>query len=136
MATPQKLINESSVSEASHVPVPMIFEKTAQWKGVKVGHYRIEPGQMPAFTLMADEIFVPLDGSVLIEGQEEDGAPSGRRRVAGGAISITPAGVRLSAEWDEELEYVAVFLTEDFLKHATIDFEANRQARIILSCGP
>jgi len=57
-----------------------------------------------------------------------------RRKV--GEISVTPAGVRYSARWQEELEYVLVFLSQDFIGRATIDFEANKNAKIVLACGP
>lgn len=135
MATPLRLLNESRLAQASHVPMSKLFEKTTQWEGVKVGHYRIEPGELPTRVHKTHEVFVPLAGAVTIEGDEQDGAPASRRRVPG-EISVTPAGIRYSARWEEELDYLTVFMTEDFLKRNTIDFEANRNARIVLSCGP
>ncbi len=135
MATPQRSLNESRLEQASHVPVPMIFKKTAQWDGVKIDHFRLKPGEVPPRVHKVHEVFVPLAGSVTIEGSGEDGAPASRRRIPGD-ISVTPAGICYAAHWEEELEYLTVFLTEDYLKRTTIDFEANRNARIVLSCGP
>jgi len=135
MATPLRLINEARLARDSEIPMPKILEKTAQWDGVKVGHYRIQPGVLPPRVHKTHEVFVPLAGAVTIEGSGQDGAPASRRRVPGD-ISVTPAGIKYSAHWEEELDYVTVFLTEDFLKRSTIDFEANRNARIVLSCGP
>ncbi len=135
MSTLQSLLNESGLAHDPHVHAPMIFEKSARWEGVKVVHYRLEPGQVPERTHKTHEIFVPLAGSVTIEGSGEDGAPARRRRKVG-EISVTPAGIRYSAHWEEELESLTVSLTEDYLKRATIDFEANRNARVVLSCGP
>lgn len=135
MATPQRLLNESALARDSHLPMPKMYGKTAEWEGVKVAHYRVEPGQLPTRVHKTHEVFVPLAGSVTIEGNGEDGAPARRRRVPGD-ISVTPAGIRYSAHWEEELEYLTVFLTEDYLKRTTIDFEANRNARIVLACGP
>ncbi|MEK7831024.1 MAG: hypothetical protein AAB401_08060, partial [Acidobacteriota bacterium] len=135
MATPQRQLIEPRHAVESHDHVPMIFQKSAQWEGVKVVHYRLEPGQVPARTHSTHEVFVPLAGSVTIEGSGEDGAPARRRRKVGD-ISVTPAGIRYSAHWEEELESLTVSLTEDFLKRTTIDFEANRNARIVLACGP
>lgn len=135
MATPQRLINESRFAQKEHDHVPMIFQKSAEWEGVKVVHYRLEPGQVPSRTHNTHEVFVPLAGSVTIEGNGEDGAPARRHRKVGD-ISVTPAGIRYSAHWEEELESLTVSLTEDFLKRTTIDFEAHRNARIVLSCGP
>ncbi|MBS1790304.1 MAG: helix-turn-helix domain-containing protein [Acidobacteria bacterium] len=135
MATPQRLINEARLAQDSHVPVPKMFGKSAEWEGVKVVHYRIEPGELPARAHKTHEVFVPMAGAVTIEGNGQDGAPARRRRVPGD-ISVTPAGIHYSAHWEEELEYLTVFLTDDYLKRATVDFEANRNARIVLSCGP
>jgi hypothetical protein len=135
MATPQRLINQSRLAQASHVPMPKIFGKTAEWEGVKVAHYRIPPGELEPRVHKTHEVFVPIAGAVTIEGSGADGAPARRRRVPGD-ISVTPAGIRYSAHWEEELEYLTVFLTEDYLRRTTIDFEANRNARIVLACGP
>lgn len=135
MATPLRLLNQSRLAQASNDQMPMLLEKTAQWEGVKIGHYRLGPGEVPARVHKTHEVFVPLAGAVTIEGDERDGAPVRRRRVPG-EISVTPAGIRYSARWEEELDYLTVFMTEDFLKRNTIDFEANRNARIVLSCGP
>lgn len=135
MATPQRLLNEAALAQDSHLPMPKMYGKTAEWEGVRVAHYRVEPGQLPTRVHKTHEVFVPLAGSVTIEGSGQDGAPARRRRVPGD-ISVTPAGIRYSAHWEEELEYLTVFLTEDYLKRTTIDFEANRNARIVLSCGP
>jgi AraC family transcriptional regulator len=129
------VLNESRLAQASHVPVVKLLEKTVQWDGVKIDHFRLKPGQVPTRVHKVHEVFVPLAGSVTIEGSGQDGAPARRRRVPGD-ISVTPAGICYAAHWEEELEYLTVFLTEDYLKRTTIDFEANRNARIVLSCGP
>ena len=135
MATLQRLLNESRLEQASHVPVPMILKNSVAWDGVKIDHFRLKPGEVPARVHKVHEVFVPLAGSVTITGSGQDGAPARRRRVPGD-ISVTPAGICYAAHWEEELEYVTVFLTDDYLKRTTIDFEANRNARIVLSCGP
>lgn len=135
MATPQRLLSDARLAQASQIPMSKIFDKTVQWEGVKVDHFRLEPGEVSARVHKVHEVFVPLAGSVTIEGSGQDGAPARRRRVPGD-ISVTPAGIRYSAHWEEELEYLTVFMTEDYLKRTTIDFEANRNARIVLSCGP
>lgn len=140
MATPQRLLNQYGQAQVrqpqtSHKSLPMVFNKTVEWDGVRVQHYRVKPGQVSAHVHKRHEVFVPMAGSVTIEGNAEDGAPSRRRRTVGD-ISVTPAGVCYSAQWEEELESLTVSLTEDFLKRTTIDFEAHRNARIVLSCGP
>jgi len=113
----------------------MIFDKTTKWDGVKIVHCRVGPGQLPVRTVRTHDVFVPLAGAITIEGREEDGTIAHRRRAVGDT-SVLPAGSSFSAHWEQELEYLAVDLTDDYLRHATIDFEANRNARLVLSCGP
>lgn len=134
MATPKRQFGESDTVE-KHDKAPMVFQRLAHWEGVRISHYRVKPGQVPERTHKNHEVFIPLAGSVTINGREEDGVPPVRRRQVG-EISVTPAGISYSAHWEEELESLTVSLTEDFLKRATIDFEANRNARIVLTCGP
>lgn len=59
-----------------------------------------------------------------------------RRRRTVGEISVTPAGLRYGAQWEEELEHTSVYLSQDFIDRATTDFEAHQSARLVLSCGP
>lgn len=135
MATPQRLLNDSGPAELLRKPLPMVFGRHLDWDGVRIHHYRVKPGSIPSQVHKTHEVFIPLAGSVTIEGNGDDGAPARRRRKVG-EISVTPAGICYSAHWEEELESLTVSLTEDFLKRTTIDFEANRNARIVLSCGP
>ena len=134
MATPQGFVVASRLLLDSQPPVPVIFERTVEWEGVKIGHYRVEPGRMPDRIHKTNLVFVPLSGSITIEGKSEGPLTSRRRTV--GDISVTPAGIRYGAHWDEELEHVSVFMAEDFLERATVDFDANRNAKIVLACGP
>ncbi len=131
MAATQNLSSDPN----GHQSLPMIFDRKLQWDGVRVHHYRLEPGHVPAHTHKRHEVFIPLAGSVTIENEERGGRLTRQRRTVG-QISVTPAGTRYAARWDEELESLTVSLTEEFLQRATIDFEANRNARIVLSCGP
>ncbi|MCI0336364.1 MAG: AraC family transcriptional regulator [Acidobacteria bacterium] len=135
MAMPKSLIEESRLARETGVPSPYIFEKTIGWEGVKVGHYRVRPGEMSAHVHRNHHVFVPLDGSITIEDESKNGTTMIRRRKVGD-ISVTPAGASYSASWQEELEYVLVFLSQDFIGRATIDFEANKNAKIVLACGP
>jgi AraC family transcriptional regulator len=110
-----------------------IFDKTVKWEGIKVGHYRVRPGELSPGVQKTHHVFVPLAGSVTIEGATEDGKSMVRRP---GQISITPAGESYSANWKEELEFVMVHLSLDYLARATMDFRANQEAKIIRVCGP
>jgi AraC family transcriptional regulator len=135
MATPKKLIDERRLARDSHVPSPLIFGKSIEWEGIKVVHHRLRPGENQSRIHKTHQVFVPLSGSITIEGHDEEGTPMTRRRTVG-EISITPAGKRYSVRWEKELEYVSVFMTQNFIERTTVDFEANRKARIVLACGP
>ncbi len=135
MATAKRLLDEARLERASLVSVEKVFERSTRWEGVKIGHYRVLPGQIPVRTSRTNDVFVPLSGAVTIEGRESNGAVVPRRRTVG-EISVTPIGATYSAHWKEELEYLCVYFTEDFLRRATVDFEANQEANLVLSCGP
>lgn len=116
-------------------PVSIRFHKAVQWDGVKAGHYCLLPGETAPHAHRTSEVFVPLAGGVTITNWGEAGGGVKTHRTVG-QISVTPAGARFSAEWKNELEYVAVFFTEDFLSRATADFTANAKARLVTACGP
>jgi AraC family transcriptional regulator len=119
----------------SHRSSFKIFDKTVEWDGVRIGHYRVRPGELPRRVQKRHHVFVPLAGSVTIEGEMENGTTMISRPGAG-QISVTPAGVCYSANWQKELEYVMVWLSQEFIDRATVDFQANKEAKIVPACGP
>jgi AraC family transcriptional regulator len=133
MAIPERLISVPRLIDQAQSH--KIFEKTLELEGVKVGHYRVRPGEMLNCIHTTHHVFVPLSGSIIMELETENGTiRRGRRTV--GDIGVTPAGLSYSAYWEDELEYVLVFLKQEFITRATSDFEANRNAQIVLACGP
>jgi AraC family transcriptional regulator len=135
MAIANSLIDERRLNGGSQERSDKIIDKRVEWDGVRVGHYRVHPGEMSPRSHKTHHIFVPLAGSVTIEGVMENGTTM-IRRPGVGQIGVTPAGVRYSATWQEELEYVLVTLSQDFISRATIDFKANKDAKIVPACGP
>jgi AraC family transcriptional regulator len=134
MAISESSIVTSRSARVSKYRVPVIFERTAEWEGVRIAHYRVAPGRTPERVHKVTQVFVPLSGSIIIEGRGEEPQMPVRRTV--GHVSITPGGKRYAAHWEEELEYLSVFMGDDFIERATIDFEANRNARIVQACNP
>jgi AraC family transcriptional regulator len=135
MAMANSSIDDRRLAGDSQKSSYKIIDRMVEWEGVRVGHYRVRPGEMPMRTQKTHHVFVPLAGSVTIEGETEDGTPMNRSPSVG-QISVTPAGVRYSANWREELEYVIVYLSQDFIARATVDFQANKDAKIVGVCGP
>jgi AraC family transcriptional regulator len=128
-------IAERSSVVNSHEKSYKIFDKTIKWEGVKVGHYRLLPGETSQNVHKLHHVYIPLVGSVTIEAESTDGKPMIRRPIPG-QISVTPAGAKYSATWQEELEYVMVSLSQEYIARATIDFQANTEAKIVGVCGP
>ncbi len=135
MATPKRLLEQARPAQASRTPIPVLYKKMIEWEGVRIGHFRVAPSVMPERVNSSNHVFVPLAGSITIEGKDRNGAPLRRRRTVGD-ISVTPIGTRYSAYWETELDEVSISLTEDFITRATIDFTANSNARLMLACGP
>ena len=135
MTTTKRTLDHTQLVPVSRAPIPVLFKKTLEWEGVRVGHFRVLPGEMPERVNRSNHVFVPLAGSITIEGQTDNGAPLRRRRTVGD-ISVTPVGTRYSAHWEAELDEVTISLTEDFINQATVDFSASRKARLVLACGP
>jgi AraC family transcriptional regulator len=135
MATPLRLLDQARQAQESRAPVSVLFKKITEWEGVRIGHFRVPPGEMPERVNRSNHVFVPLAGSLTIESKTGNGALLRRRRTVGD-ISVTPVGTRYSACWETELDEVSISLTEDFITRATIDFTASRSARLVLACGP
>jgi AraC family transcriptional regulator len=136
MTTTKRLFDPTQLAQVSRVPIPVIYKKMIEWEGVRIGHFRLLPGEMPERVHRSNHVFVPLAGSITIEGKTDSGAPLPRRRRTVGDISVTPVGTRYSAYWETELDEVTISLTEDFINRATVDFTASRNARLVLACGP
>lgn len=135
MATPQRLLDQARQVQESRAPVSVLFKQMIEWEGVRIGHFRVLPGEIPERVNRSNHVFVPLAGSLTIESKTSNGALIRRRRTVGD-ISVTPAGTRYSAFWETELDEVSISLTEDFITQATIDFTASRSARLVMTCGP
>lgn len=138
MATPQRFLNPLHQSANQHQEhssqFSVLYGRTLELEGVKVGHYRVTPGRLGGHYHKTNKVFVPLRGSVMIDGGAENMPGSGRRNV--GDISVSPPGIHYGAHWDEELDHISVSIEDSFLERATVDFEANRNAKLILACGP
>src|SRR5689334_17568989 len=101
MATPQRLLNQARQAQESRAPVSVLFKKMTEWEGVRIGHFRVLPGELPERVNRSHHVFVPLAGAITIESKTHDGQLMRRRRTVGD-INITPVGTRYSAYWETE----------------------------------
>lgn len=134
MATPQRrLVNTQSKLHRTTDSL-LLFKQSTTWPGVKIGHYRVRPGHLDYHLRHACEVFVPLAGTITIEGRNENGLVQ-RRSPAVGQVSITPHGLDFSADWHDELEYAAIFLAPEFIRQAAADFSVAQRSEIVLACS-
>src|SRR5262245_12254282 len=134
MEMANSLINAGKLAADNQNKSFKIFGKTVEWEGVRVGHYRVRPGELSKRIQQTHHVFVPLVGSVTIEG--EMNGTTMISRPGAGQISVTPAGVSYSASWQKELEYVMVYFSQEYISRATVDFKANKAAKLLPACGP
>ena len=141
MATPQRLLTNAlplaTAKAATAKPATdalLLFKNSIEWEGVRLGHYRVRPGKLDYRLHRLCEVFVPLAGSITIEGRNEQGVVQ-RRSPSVGQVSITPNGFDFSAQWPDELEYMAIFLAPEFIRRAAADFPVAQRAEIVLACG-
>src|SRR5262245_2105263 len=99
MATPKRLLEQAQLAQGSSAPIAVLYKKMIEWEGARVGHYRLLPGEMPERVNRSNHVFVPLAGSITIEGKTSNGATLRRRRLVGD-ISVTPVGTCYSAHWE------------------------------------
>lgn len=134
MATPQRLLVNPQARQPKASDSLMLFKNSTAWEGVKIGHYRVRPGQHEYRLQSTCEVFVPLAGTITIEGRNESGVLQ-RRSPAVGQVSITPQGIDFSANWTDEFEYAAIFLSPEFIRQAAADFSVAQRSEIVLACS-
>jgi AraC family transcriptional regulator len=112
---------------------PYIFGRSLSWPGVKVGHFRLFPGEMANTQLNMHHIFIPLAGSV----EASMVAPSGhiaRNKQTVGQAGIVPAGQQYSAVWKEEFEDVGIHLDPDFVSRQARELVQIDRVELVRAC--
>lgn len=129
MATPKRLI-ESNYARHN---APYVFGRTLSWPGVKVGHFRMLPGEATNTYLNKHNIYIPLAGSYEASMVVAGGHIVHTRRTVGQA-SIVPAGKQYSAVWKEELEDLGVQLDPDFVARQAKELVQTDHVDLIRHC--
>jgi AraC family transcriptional regulator len=104
----------------------------AEWEGVRIGHYRFEPGRIEERIRTTTQVLVSFSGQIALEGSD-DGFSRLRRRTAGD-IGIIPSGIRYTVSWEEALDHLSVCMRDEFLERATADFGMGKNARLVAVC--
>jgi AraC family transcriptional regulator len=129
MSTPKRLIESSFAQHAA----PDFFEKFLSWRGVRVGHARLLPGEGTNKQLNRHHIFIPLAGSFEASMVMVSGHITHARRTVGQA-SVVPAGQQYSAVWKDELEDIAIHLDPDFVAHQASELVQTERIDLVRFC--
>jgi AraC family transcriptional regulator len=119
-------------SFAQHA-APDVFTKFLSWRGVRVGHARLLPGEGTNKQLNRHHIFIPLAGSFEASMVMVSGHIAHASRTVGQA-SIVPAGQQYSAFWKDELEDIAIHLDPDFVAHQARELVQTDRIDLIRYC--
>lgn len=89
----------------------------ARWSGVRLGHWRALPGELPERTGAEHEINIPLSGSLT---SMKHTAVGDRRPCHGNAesVCVVPAGQPVATSWQEEVEGFTLFLSPALVARA------------------
>jgi len=112
---------------------PVVFSRTAEWDGVRVKHCRVRRSGAVSYCHAEHLIAVPLEGSVVAEPQSLT-AGRGAVRRAVGHTSIVPMGEPYLTHFDEEVEYLTVYLDPKLLARAASDTPEADRVRLVHAC--
>lgn len=108
---------------------PYLFFRVAEWPGLTVRRARVLPGIIPEHSNDFHEISVSLAGKL----KTIKSTSTGRRKVTcidGENICITPAGQAMSAEWDEPIDNVGVFIDAGYVSDLALENGFSPQVKL------
>lgn len=107
-----------SVSKLNESHSPVLAYRGAEWGGLRLGHWRLRPGEFSERTYAEHDINIPLSGRFTAL---KHGPAGGRTLSSGdpGNVCIVPAGQPFATCWREEAECVSLFLDPALFEHAT-----------------
>ncbi|QYO68294.1 helix-turn-helix transcriptional regulator [Leptolyngbya sp. 7M] len=108
---------------------PYLFFRVAEWPGLTVRRARVLPGSISEHTNDFHEISVSLAGKL----KTIKNTGTGRRRITcvnGENICLTPAGQAMSAEWDEPIDNVGLFIDAGYVSDLALENGFSPQVRL------
>jgi AraC family transcriptional regulator len=109
---------------------PGVAYHAARWGGVRLGHWRALPGELPERALPDHEIHIPISGSLTSSKQAADGS---RRACHGDArsVCIVPAGQPVTVRWREEVEGVTLSMSPALVARAAAGDDPSARIEIV-----
>ncbi len=112
---------------------PFVFKRAAAWAGVRLEHYRLGKGQIPAHRHDEHQIIIPLGG---YKGELQ--TANGLHICAGAppySICVIPSGQHYWCRIDEESEFLSLYLDPGLVTSAAAAAQLTRGAEIVERCA-
>ncbi|CAA9426770.1 MAG: hypothetical protein AVDCRST_MAG74-3391 [uncultured Pyrinomonadaceae bacterium] len=100
--------------------LPILFIRQAARPGLRVNHYRVAPGDLVEQSSSAHELTVTLGGCLTTRKQTAVGGAQIKRGRAGN-LCVTPAGERVAAFWNEEVECLLIDVKPELLVQTALE---------------
>lgn len=108
---------------------PILFKREACWDDFCVRHLRVLEGELPEHTTKFNEVNLALEGRLYTSRQTSIGRT---KRITGNAHSMCmiPLGQTISANWNQEFEYVAIDFSQNYLSKMALEMNLQPQIEI------
>jgi AraC family transcriptional regulator len=109
---------------------PVVAYHAAQWNGIRLGHWRALPGELPERTRPDHEINIPISGNFT---SSKHTAAGGYRsdHANAGKVCIVPAGQPIAVRWREDVEGVTLSLSPSLLACAASGGDPRTQVEVV-----
>ncbi len=109
---------------------PVVFQKQAQWSGLKLEHARVRPGELHEFAPATHEITISLAGTLTTRRQTAVGKQQIQECLTGN-FCLNAAGQSLSARWKDEFEYLMINVEPAYLAQVARENNFSGQPEIM-----
>jgi AraC family transcriptional regulator len=110
--------------------IPIVAYHTAQWNGIRLGHWRALAGEVLERTRPDHEINIPISGNFTSSKHTAAGSCRSDRANARN-VCIVPAGQPIAVRWREEVEGVTLSLSPSLLACAASADDPRTQVEIV-----
>lgn len=109
---------------------PFIFDRLKSWSGLKLVHWRVRRGQLLEMAFKSHHINIPLSGSMMASRQTATGQHETVLRKVG-TLCLIPAGMPISASWEDEVECLSLAIDPALINRAASDYFVPGQIELI-----
>lgn len=99
---------------------PILFKHEASWDDFSVKHLRVLAGELPEHTTKFNEVNLAMAGSLHTQRQTAGGKTKSNTGNSD-SMCMMPVGQTLTANWNQEFEYVAVDFSQNYLSQMALE---------------